>query len=69
MHRRLQAAHGFRFDREFLSAMASGHTDAMQELRQARRNARDPQLIRLISNTLPAMRHHRNMARQYQDQI
>jgi putative membrane protein len=69
VHRRLRRAHGDRFDREFMSAMASGHTQTIQDLAQARRELRDPQVRRLVGNTLPAMRQHRNMAREIQQNL
>jgi putative membrane protein len=69
VHRRLRHARGDRFDREFMNAMASGHTQTIQDLAQARRELRDPQVRRLVGNTLPAMRQHRNMAREIQQNL
>jgi putative membrane protein len=67
--RRLRLARGHEFDREFLNAMARGHTQVIQEMRQAHRDVRDPEVRRFIGNTLPALREHRNMARSFQDQL
>jgi len=67
--RRLRYARGDAFDRAFLDAMARGHTQVIQELRQARRDMRYPEVEQLIGNTLPALRQHRNMARDFEDQL
>jgi putative membrane protein len=69
VHRRLRHARGDRFDREFMNDMASGHTQTIQDLAQARRELRDPQVRRLVGNTLPALRQHRNMAREIQQNL
>lgn len=69
MARRLRDARGHQFDRTFMTAMEDGHTQTIQELSQARRNLHDPATRRLVGNTLPALRHHRNMARQIHDQL
>jgi len=67
--RRLQRARGHAFDREFLNAMANGHAQVITELTRARRNVRNPEVRRLIGSTLPALREHRNMARDFQGQM
>lgn len=67
--RRLRRAWGHEFDRAFLNAMAQGHTQVIQMMRQAHRDVRDPEVRRFIGNTLPALREHRNMARSFQDQL
>lgn len=69
VNRRLRYARGHQFDREFMDAMADGHTQTIQDLSQARRDLRDPQVRRLVGNTLPALRHHRKMAREIQQNL
>jgi putative membrane protein len=69
LSRRLRNARGYAFDSEFLNAMAQGHAQVLQEMREAHRNLRDPEVRRLIGDTLPALRSHRNMAREYRSQI
>lgn len=63
MNRELKKAHGADFDRLFMRDMDRGHSDAVHMLTQARGRIHDPEVRRLVNHTIPAVQHHRHMAR------
>jgi putative membrane protein len=63
MQRELKSARGPDFDRMFLRDMSRGHSDAVMMLTHARGRIHDPEVRRLVNHTIPAVQHHRHMAR------
>jgi len=66
---RLESAHGRDFDREFVRAMAKGHDDVDRMLHRARNEVHDRRVRDLVNSTIPAVEHHRNMARNLQSRV
>lgn len=69
MNRELKKARGADFDRLFMRDMARGHSDAVQMLTHARGRIHDPQVRRLVNHTIPAVEHHRHMARSIETRL
>jgi len=66
---RLESAHGRDFDREFVRAMAKGHEDVDRMLHRARNEVHDRRVRDLVKSTIPAVEHHRNMARNLESRV
>jgi putative membrane protein len=60
---KLTAASGADFDREFLSAMATGHEEVISQVQDAQSRVQDPQLKALVDRLLPQLQQHRDTAR------
>lgn len=69
MQRELKSARGADFDRMFVRDMSRGHSDAVQMLTHARGRIHDPAVRRLVSRTIPAVQHHRHMARSIEPKL
>jgi putative membrane protein len=66
---RLQNTPDDQFDREFLKAMANGHQQAVQMVTAAQGQAKDAQFKSLLSDTLPVIKQHLQIAKQLQSQV
>jgi putative membrane protein len=64
--RRLESSSGAQFDREFLSGMVQGHQQAIQMVRTARNQAQNTELKSLLSDALPTLQQHLDMAQRLQ---
>jgi putative membrane protein len=60
---RLQDKTGAEFDRSFVEHVLKDHEKDIQEYQKALANCKDPELKAYIEKTLPALRHHLQMAR------
>jgi putative membrane protein len=63
---RLRRLDGAAFDREFASAMVTGHQKVVDGLTDARNRRIDPDLRKLIDSLLPTVKHHLEMAQALQ---
>jgi predicted outer membrane protein len=69
MQHELKSARGPDFDRMFLRDMNRGHSDAVMMLTHARGRIHDPEVRRLVNHTIPAVQHHRHMARSMENKL
>jgi predicted outer membrane protein len=68
MAERLKGLSGAQFDRAFVSAMVQGHQQAIQQVRSALNQAQDAQFKSLLTDTLPVLQKHLQLAQQLQGQ-
>ena len=62
-HKWLDTKTGADFDRQFVEAMISDHSDAVMLFSFESRNTKDPALKKFADDTLPAIRAHASMGR------
>jgi putative membrane protein len=58
----LEEAHGERFDRLFAQAMARGHDQDIHLLERSLDRIEDPAIRRLVTDTLPVLKEHHQIA-------
>lgn len=68
MAERLKSLSGAQFDRAFATAMVQGHQQAVQLVRNAISQAQDEQFKSLLTDTLPVLQKHLQLAQQLQGQ-
>jgi predicted outer membrane protein len=68
MAERLKSLSGAQFDRAFVTAMVQGHQQAIQQVRTALNQAQDEQFKNLLTDTLPVLQKHLQLAQQLQGQ-
>jgi predicted outer membrane protein len=68
MSERLKGLSGAQFDRAFATAMVQGHQQAVQLVRNALSQAQDAQFKSLLTDTLPVLQKHLQLAQQLQSQ-
>lgn len=65
----LKAKKGAAFDKAYAAAMVKGHQSAIQLFTTASKSAKDPEVKSYAGKTLPALKHHLEMAQSLQKSI
>jgi putative membrane protein len=60
---------GKEWDKAWVDAMVNGHEDDIRFYDRNSNDVEDPELKTMITNTLPALRSHRDMMKQLQDKL
>jgi len=58
----LRQMKGQAFDKKFLQTMVEDHTKAIDDLQKLMPDVKDPQVKAMMQETLPTLKHHRDMA-------
>jgi putative membrane protein len=66
---RLSQLQGAEFDRAFIDEMVKGHQDAISKFEEQVRTGQDPQAKSYAADTLPALRHHLQFAKDIQSRL
>ncbi|HEX2651990.1 MAG TPA: DUF4142 domain-containing protein [Burkholderiales bacterium] len=62
--KKLEAASGEKFDKDYVQAMVKDHQADVKELEKLSKNAKDPQVKAAVDKALPAVKKHLEMAKQ-----
>lgn len=65
----LKAKKGAAFDKAYAAAMVKGHQSAIQLFTTASKSAKDPEVKSYAEKTLPALKHHLEMAQSLQKSV
>ena len=65
--KKLQKAEGEQFDTAFMSQMVKDHENSLKQVRQAAKNAKDPELKAMAEKAAPVIEKHLQMAKQLSD--
>jgi putative membrane protein len=60
---KLESLDGAKFDQRFSSKMEQGHQEAISFVQKSLKNAKSPELKELLTELMPKLKHHREMAR------
>ena len=65
--KKLQKAEGEQFDTAFMSQMVKDHEKSLKQVREAAKNAKDPELKAMAEKAAPVIEKHLQMAKQLSD--